>query len=217
VVVIRIFTENQFARPILNSFFVASVTSALSILLSSMAGFSLAKFEYRGKSLIFFLVAVSFMAPFEAIAIPLLQTVRSMGIYNTYLALILPGAANGMAIFLFRQFIYEIPSEYFEAARLEGASWIKIYMKILLPMSLHTIAAAGLMVFMFQWNAFFWPLIAAHSGSLEVVQTAIAANITSEETVWANLFSMSVAGSLPPVLLFLFLQKYFVRGMKSQE
>lgn len=212
---IRIFTEFQFWKPLLNSLLVSSAAVVIGVTLSSMAGFSLAKFEFRGKKIIFFLVIISFMVPFEAIAIPLLSVTRKLGIYNTYLALILPGAASGMAIFLFRQFFLEIPSYYIEAARLEGASWLRIYLKILIPMSKHTIAAVTVMIFMFQWNSLFWPLIATHSQNLEVVQVAIASNIMSEETVWADLFSSSVAGSIPPVVLFIFLQKYFVRNLNK--
>jgi ABC-type glycerol-3-phosphate transport system permease component len=141
--------------------------------------------------------------------------VKQLKIDNTYWALILPGVANGLAIFLFRQFFSEVPSEIMEAARIDGASWFRIYWRILLPLSMPAIVTVIVMVFMFQWNSLFWPLVATHSSRFEVVQVAIASHRSTESTSWANLFSSAIAGSLPPVILFLFLQKYFVRGISG--
>ncbi len=212
---INIFTKQHFGRALLNSLIVACSTVLLTLIVSSMAGFALAKFEFPGKRIFFVLVLVTFMVPFESIVIPLYITVNALGFINTYAALILPGVANGLAIFLFKQFFTEIPTEILEAARIDGASWFKIYRSIVVPLSIPAIITVIVMVFMFQWNSLFWPLVATHSSSLEVVQVAISANRMSEATHWANLFSSAVAGSIPPMVLFFFLQKYFVRGISG--
>ncbi|HPN29213.1 MAG TPA: carbohydrate ABC transporter permease, partial [Thermotogota bacterium] len=198
-----------------NSLLVAVATIAISVLICSMAGFGLAKFAFRGKNLFFFIVLITFMVPFESIVIPLFVLVKRLNIDNTYFALILPAAGNGLAIFLFRQFFSEVPTEILEAARIDGASWIRIFRKIILPLSIPAIVTVIVMVFMFQWNSLFWPLIATHSSRFEVVQVAITAHRSTEDTSWANLFSSAIAGSLPPVILFFFLQKYFVRGISG--
>jgi ABC-type glycerol-3-phosphate transport system permease component len=98
------------------------------------------------------------MVPFETIVIPLYILIKQLRIDNTYWALILPGVANGLAIFLFRQFFSEVPSEIMEAARIDGASWFRIYWKIAIPLSVPAIVTVIVMVFMFQWNSLFWPL-----------------------------------------------------------
>ena len=212
---VHIFSKLNFGRAIANSLFVSLVTILLTVFVSSMAGFSLAKFSFRGKNLVFAIVLITFMVPFESIVIPLYILVKQLKIDNTYWALILPGVANGLAIFLFRQFFSEVPSEIMEAARIDGASWFRIYWRILLPLSMPAIVTVIVMVFMFQWNSLFWPLVATHSSRFEVVQVAIASHRSTESTSWANLFSSAIAGSLPPVILFLFLQKYFVRGISG--
>lgn len=212
---VHIFSKLNFGRAIANSLFVSLVTILLTVFVSSMAGFSLAKFNFRGKNLVFAIVLITFMVPFESIVIPLYILVKQLKIDNTYWALILPGVANGLAIFLFRQFFSEVPSEIMEAARIDGASWFRIYWRILLPLSMPAIVTVIVMVFMFQWNSLFWPLVATHSSRFEVVQVAIASHRSTESTSWANLFSSAIAGSLPPVILFLFLQKYFVRGISG--
>ncbi|HNW46008.1 MAG TPA: carbohydrate ABC transporter permease [Thermotogota bacterium] len=212
---VHIFKNLHFGRALLNSLLVAVATIAISVLICSMAGFGLAKFAFRGKNLFFFIVLITFMVPFESIVIPLFVLVKRLNIDNTYFALILPAAGNGLAIFLFRQFFSEVPTEILEAARIDGASWIRIFRKIILPLSIPAIVTVIVMVFMFQWNSLFWPLIATHSSRFEVVQVAITAHRSTEDTSWANLFSSAIAGSLPPVILFFFLQKYFVRGISG--
>jgi ABC-type glycerol-3-phosphate transport system permease component len=212
---VNIFTQQHFGRALMNSLIVACSTVLLTLLVSSMAGFALAKFDFPGKKFVFVIVLITFMVPFESIVIPLYLTVSALGFINTYAALILPGVANGLAIFLFNQFFSEIPTEILEAARIDGASWFRIYRKIVIPLSVPAIITVVVMVFMFQWNSLFWPLVATHSTRLEVVQVAISANRMTEATHWANLFSSAVAGSIPPMVLFFFLQKYFVRGISG--
>jgi len=117
------------------------------------------------------------MVPFESIVIPLYVVVQRMGISNTYSALILPAIANGMAIFLFRQFFADIPTELLEAARVDGASWARVFFQFLLPLSKPALVSVMIMLFLFNWNALFWPLVAVHSSDLEVVQVAVTTHV----------------------------------------
>jgi len=212
---VNIFVKEDFGKAIANSLFVASASMLLGVVVNSMAGFALAKFQFPGKSLIFCMVLITFMIPFESIVIPLYLVVKRLGFLNSYSALIIPAVGNGLAIFLFRQFFAEIPNELLEAARVDGASWFGIYWRILLPLSLPAVVTVLVMLFMFQWNSLFWPLVAAYSSKYQVVQVAVAAHRLTEETHWASLFSSAIAGSLPPMLLFLFLQRYYVRGIST--
>src|SRR5699024_8253883 len=126
----NLFIERNFGRILFNTFFVTIATVMFSLFLCSLAAFSFAVFEFKGKSLLFGVVLVSFMIPEEIIAIPLYSIVDKLGLINTYSALILPGIANGLVIFLYRQFFLDLPAPLLEAARMDGASWFRIYSRI---------------------------------------------------------------------------------------
>ncbi|MYZ48455.1 carbohydrate ABC transporter permease [Propylenella binzhouense] len=203
--------RSEFTRALFNSLFVCTTTVALSVFVNSMAGFAFAVFEFRFKNVLFVLVLLSFMMPFESIVIPLYSISRALGLVNTYGALILPEAANGLVIFLFRQFFLAIPRDIYEAARVDGASWWQIYLRMTLPLSGPTVAAASLLIFIHQWDAFFWPLIAASSPELVVVQVAVARNMSVDQTNWGVLFSSASIAVAVALVPFLLLQRYYVR------
>jgi len=203
--------HGNFPRAIFNSLFVCVSTVTFSIAINSLAGFAFAVFEFPFKRTLFVFVLFSFMMPFEAIVIPLYALMRTLNWVDTYGALIFPDVANGLVIFLFRQFFAGIPKEIYEAARVDGASWWQIYLRITMPLSGPTIAAAALMVFIHQWDSFFWPLIVASSPDLIVVQVAIARNIIMDQQKWGELFASASAAVLIAMIPFLFLQRYYIR------
>jgi ABC-type glycerol-3-phosphate transport system permease component len=205
-----------FPRALFNSLFVSISTVVLGVMVNSMAGFAFAVFEFPLKRTLFAAVLLSFMMPFESIVIPLYTLMRGLGWVNTYAALILPEVAGGLVIFLFRQFFAGIPKEIYEAARMDGASWWQIYLKMTLPLSGPTIATASLVMFIHQWDAFFWPLVAATSADLAVVQVAIARNMTLEQANWGALFASASAAVLVALVPFLILQRYYIRVVALQ-
>lgn len=211
----NIFAELDFGQAMSNTLLVSATTVALGLIVNSMAGFALAKFDFPCKRLVFVVILITFIAPFDAIVIPLHQVVSDLGMINTRAALVLPAVGNGLAIFLFKQFFEGIPSELLEAARTDGASWWRIFWQIVLPMSLPAVATAAVMMFLFQWNSLFWPLIAAFSSKYRTVQVAIATQIAVDQTHWANLFASAVMGSLPPIVLFLLLQRRYLKGISG--
>jgi ABC-type glycerol-3-phosphate transport system permease component len=137
---------------------------------------------------------------------------RALGWTNTCAALIVPHMASGLVIFLFRQFLAAIPKEIYEAARVDGASWWQIYWRMTMPLSGATIATASLMMFIHQWDALFWPLIAASTPDL-VVQVVIARNMTTEQSNWGALFASASTAVLLALVPFLFLQRYYIRAV----
>ncbi len=205
-----------FPRALFNSLFVSIATVALGILVNSLAGFAFAVFEFPFKRALFAAVLLSFMMPFESIVIPLYTLMRGLGWVNTYGALILPEVAGGLVIFLFRQFFAGIPKEIYEAARMDGASWWQIYRRMTMPLSGPTVATASLMMFIHQWDAFFWPLVAASSADLAVVQVAIARNMTLEQANWGALFASASSAVLVALVPFLLLQRYYIRVVALQ-
>ncbi|WP_138469285.1 carbohydrate ABC transporter permease [Poseidonocella sp. HB161398] len=209
----RALMQTDFPMAAKNSAIVALATVVCGLVVNAMAGFAFAAFDFRGKTLLFVLVVASFMMPFEAIVLPLYVMIRAFGWVNSYQALIVPEIANGMIIFLFRQFFASIPKDYYEAARIDGASWGYIFLRIALPLSWPTVATASLMLFLAQWDSFFWPVVAASDPDYAVIQVAIARNINFEQTNWGGLFSSTnlaiVLGTIP----FLLTQRLYVRSL----
>ena len=177
--------------------------------------FAFAVFDFPLKRTLFAFVLLTFMMPFESIVIPLYTLIRTLDWTNTYAALIVPDLANGLVVFLFRQFFLGIPREIYEAARVDGASWWTIFLRLTMPLSGPTIATAALMQFIHQWDAFFWPLVAASTPELVVVQVAIARNITLEQANWGGLFASASTAILLAMIPFLLLQRYFIRTVTA--
>ncbi len=206
-------TRGDFPRAIGNSVLVSVVTVVAALVVNSMAGFAFAAFRFRGRATLFVLVLASFMMPFESIVMPLYTLIRFLGWTDSYQALILPEVASGLSIFLFSQFFAAVPRELYEAGRIDGASWWQIYWRLVLPLSGPTIATAALMQFIQQWDAFFWPIVAASSPDKVMIQVAIARHANMETANWGGLFASASVSVLVAAVPFLALQRYYVRTM----
>ncbi|HWU17985.1 MAG TPA: carbohydrate ABC transporter permease [Devosia sp.] len=205
--------ERGFGMIIANTMFVALVTMVAGLIVNGAAGFAFAMFDFKGKKLILSLIIISFMLPFEAIALPLYTVTQQLGWLDNVLALIVPSVANGLAVFLFYQFFSQVPKDYMEAARLDGVSWIDILLRIYVPLSMPTCISAALLLFIFQWEAFLWPLLAMPSQQFKVIQVGMAAFQQQYQTIWNQLFAVSVITALIPIALLLPLQRYYVQGL----
>jgi multiple sugar transport system permease protein/putative chitobiose transport system permease protein len=151
-----IFAQKGYGTAVFNSVLVAGVTVLLGLVINGFAGYAFAVLRFPGRTVLFFVIVLTFLVPFEAIAIPLHTVVRSIGWLDTNQGLIGPGVANGIVIFLFRQFFAQIPRELAESARFEGASWVTILFRIYLPLSKPVVISAALLIFLFQWESFLW-------------------------------------------------------------
>jgi multiple sugar transport system permease protein len=212
---VAIFSEKGFGTAVFNSIFVAAATVLLGLVINGFAGYAFAVLRFPGRNILFFLIVLTFLVPFEAIAIPLYTVVRSIGWLDTYQGLIGPGIANGIVIFLFRQFFAQIPRELAEAARLEGASWLGILFRIYLPLSKPVVISAALLIFLFQWESFLWPLIATRSENLKVIQVALAGFEERYVTLWNELFAAAMVAALIPLIILLPLQRFYVQGVTA--
>jgi multiple sugar transport system permease protein len=209
----ELFRKYAFGRAVFNSFFVSVMTVLGGVLVNSMAGFAFASFRFRGQEVLFAFVLLTFMVPFEAIAIPLYQFVNGLGLVNTYWSLILPGIANGLVVFLFRQFFRGLPVSLIEAARIEGASWLTIFFRLVLPLSKPAIISGSILMFIVQWTSFFYPLLVANKPAYRVIQVAMADFFTQYQTLWDLLFAAVVVAALVPIAIILPLQRYYVQGV----
>ena len=157
------------------------------------------------------LVLVTFLVPFEVLALPLYVIVNTLHLDNSYQALILPALANGIVVFLFRQFFVDTPRELMEAARVDGLSWFGVYGRIVVPLSMPVMVSAGLVLFLSQWQSFFWPLLVANDPQYQVVQVALSTFQGQYVTRWNDIFAGSVIATIVPLVLLLTLQRYYVR------
>ncbi|MBE0579581.1 carbohydrate ABC transporter permease [Devosia sp.] len=205
--------ERGFGQIIANTMLVALVTMVAGLVVNGAAGFAFAMFDFKGKKIVLSAIIISFMLPFEAIALPLYTVTQQLGWLDNIAALIVPSVANGLAVFLFYQFFSQVPKDYAEAARLDGVSWLNILMRIYVPLSLPTCISAALLLFIFQWEAFLWPLLAMPSQQFKVIQVGMAAFQQQYQTIWNQLFAVSVITALIPIALLMPLQRYYVQGL----
>ena len=201
------------SRYLANSVFVALSVTILSLVVNALAAYAFAKLEFPGRGVLFGLFLSTMIVPFEVLAIPLYMQVRSFGWINTYQVLIIPWVAQPLGIFLLRQFFQEIPKELEEAARIDGCSYFGAFRRIVLPNSIPALVAFALIRFQASWDAFIWPLIAAPAAEKRVIQIAIASFATEVQTRWDLTFAASTMATIPIIVLFLLLQRYYVQGV----
>ncbi|WP_328329151.1 MULTISPECIES: carbohydrate ABC transporter permease [unclassified Streptomyces] len=205
--------QGDFGRAVLNSIGVAAVTVLLGLLLSAMAAFALSVFRFRGRGLVFAVILLSFMIPFDAIAIPLSDVFRDWGLQNTYTGLVLPGIGNGLAIFLLRQFFLAVPRELVEAARMDGLGWWGIFVKIYVPLSRPALIGAGLTLFTFQWQSYMWPLLVGTEPAKQLGPIALGTLQGQMVVDYGQVFAAAVVLTVIPLVVLLRLQRYFTQSI----
>lgn len=209
----RVFDAAPFGRFLFNSVLVAGLITLSHLLLDPLAGYVFAKFTFRFKNVIFVAILSTMMIPFFVRMLPLYIMFSQIGWLNTYQGLVVPFLMDAFGIFLCRQFMSSIPDELAEAARVDGASELGIYWRIILPQAKPALAVLGLFTFVFQMNEFLWPLLV--SQTLEMRTMTIALPLFNKEsfTQW-NLTAMaSLMLFIPLCALFVLTQKYIVKGI----
>lgn len=206
----------DFGRSLVNTFLLGISVVLIGGVVNAMAGFAFARFEFRGKRLLFiFVILVTFLIPVDLTAIPRFILINDLGWINTWQALIVPGLASSLVIFLFRQFFEEIPQDLIDAARVDGASWWRLFVQIILPLSVPVLVTASLLLFLSQWDSFFWPLLVAPRPELRVVQVEISNAVGQFQTLWNELLAGSMLAAIVPILLLLPFQRYYIRAITS--
>jgi multiple sugar transport system permease protein/putative chitobiose transport system permease protein len=212
---VRSAVDNGFLRSLGNSMLVAGVTVVVGLTVSAMAAFALAVIPFRGRGAVFSVVVLSFLVPFEAIAIPLSRTFSVWGLTNTLIALILPGLGNGLAVFTLQQFFRSVPSSLSEAAHLDGASWWRIFRSVYLPLTRPALIGAGLILFLFQWQAYLWPILVTSRTELDVAPVTIAKAFGAFTTDYGRVFAETAVLAVIPAAVLLALQRYFVTSLAT--
>jgi ABC-type glycerol-3-phosphate transport system permease component len=205
-----------FHRYMLNSVFVACTVVMVQLFFSSLAGFALAKYEFRGKKAIMLLMLATLMIPSQVVIAPLYELVYRLGLVDSYLGLIIPGAVSVFGIFLFRQAILQVPDELLHAARIDGCSEIRIYWDVVMPITRPMVGAFCLISFMGSWNSFLWPQVILHNSARFTLPIALNQMIgPQEQQQYGMLMAGTLLAVLPVIVLFLLLQREFVAGLTA--
>lgn len=197
-----------------NSILLGLLTVIGQIITASMAAYAFAKLEFKLSKPLFVVFLSSMMIPHEATIVSNYLTIADMGLVNTYFAIIAPSVASVFAVFLLRQFYMTIPDALAEAAKIDGAGEVRVFFSIFLPLGKSAMATIAIMGFIASWNNYLWPLIITSDMSLRTVQTGLRAMIDGDTGVkWHELMAMATLVTLPVLILFLSMQKYFVQGI----
>lgn len=210
---IDIWDRAPFARFILNSFIVAGSITLSHLVFDPMVGYVFAKLHFPGRDVIFVIILSTLMLPFFVRMIPMYMMMARFQWLNTYRSLIVPFVMSAYGIFMMRQFILPIPSELMDAGRIDGCSEVGIFWRIVLPQCKPALATLGLLTFIFQWNEFIWPLIVVKTTDMRPVTIGLTLFNQEYFTQWNYTATGAVLIFIPSLLLFLFAQKFLVRGV----
>jgi multiple sugar transport system permease protein len=205
----------NFGRNLANTLIVSTAVVISSLVFNTMGAYFFARLKFPKKNWLLAFVLITLFVPFEVTMVPLYIVVRNLHLQNSYWAMIVPWFASPFVIFALIQYFRDIPYDLDEAALLDGASYLHILRTIIVPLAIPGLVTVSLLEFQFIWNLFYWPLIAVQSNDLQVLQVAISAQTTQQQTYWGRTFAGSALASVPVILIFLALQRYYVRGVAS--
>lgn len=198
-------------------FFNSAITSAAitvgTVVLASLVGYALSRIPFRGRAMVFWLIMAGIMIPVEALVVPLFYEVNSFQMVNTYGGIILPQLASPIAVFIFKQYFDGIPRDYEEAAILDGASRLRVYWRIWMPLSMPAVATVAILAFIASWNNFLWPLIVITGSNMMTIPVGLASVQSSYGVQYAQIMASTILAALPMLLVFAFFQRQIVEGV----
>lgn len=198
-----------------NSALVTVTSTVLTVLISTLAGYGFAKFSFPGKNFLFMTIMATLMFSLEVIMIPMFLTLKDFGLINNFLGIIIPPAATPTGIFLMRQHMEAVPDELLEAARIDGATDWQIFVKIMVPLSVPVISTLTIFSFVWRWNDYLWPFLVINDDNMRTVPLALANFVGQYAVRWGDLLAMTTLSIVPTLLIFLFFQRYFMKGIST--
>jgi multiple sugar transport system permease protein len=209
----EVFDRLNIGRLYLNTAYVATVKTALNVYLSTLIGYVFGKFEFRGRNVLFYLILATWIIPFEVYMIPLYIMMVDFHLGNTYWALILPELSSAYAVFLFRQFMFTIPNDLLDAARIDGAGEWHIFHRIVLPLARPVVATLIAFYFMWNWNDFLWPLIVLTTSNKYVLSVGLAVFVSEFGTQYGLIMAGASLAIIPVLAVFVAMQRHIIQGI----
>lgn len=211
---IKILKNSELKTFLLNSTIVASSATVLTVFISTIAGYALAKYKFGPRRFLELYIMATLMVPLQISIVPLYLVIYRLGLINTYWGLIIPPAATPTGILLSQRYIASaIPDELIESARIDGAGELLIFWKVVFPLCWPLIAALSILSFTWRWNDFLWPLIVVGKPQLFTIQLALGMYVGEHIVQWGAILAMTVIAMLPIIAVFIFLQRYFISGV----
>lgn len=199
----------------INSFIISTLSVIFTVVVCSMVAFALVNLNYRLKYAVYAVILAGLMLPTEALILPQFLEFRGLQLLGTYWAIILPGIALPVAVFVFHSFIKAIPVALIEAARIDGASWSRIYRQIVMPLCRPAISAVAILTFITSWNAFLWPLLVLTQTKSQTIPVGLSSLVGGATIQYAETMASAVLGILPLLAVFLVLQRQIAQGVAN--
>ena len=212
---IKVITELPFLKSALNSLIVTLASTFLTLTSASLAAFIFAKFDFRFKNILFILFLTSMMVSIQVTGIPIFIILTKLGLNNSYAGVIIPSVYNVFAVFLLRQYMKNISNEFIEAAYMDGANIFQVFFKIIIPMSIVPLTTLFVINFMAYWNDYFWPLIILTDPNKVTLPVLLSKLNTQYNTEFNTLMAGSLVSMVPILVVYMFAQKYFIRGVQE--
>ncbi|MEQ8447090.1 MAG: carbohydrate ABC transporter permease [Pelagibacterium sp.] len=210
---IKVLSDGRFVRWFLNSTLVAVCVTLSNVFFDSLVGYTLAKFQFRGRYLIFIAILSTLMIPTEMLVIPWYLMSAQLGWIDSYWGIMFPGMMTAFGTFLMKQFFETVPDDFLEAARVDGLNEFTIWWKIAMPMVAPAISALAIFTFLGNWTAFFWPLIVTNSRELYTLPVGLSSFAVEQSIQWEMIMTGAALATIPTLIVFLVLQRYIVRGV----
>ena len=210
---IEILGDGRFTRWFVNSMIVAIIVTLSNVFFDSLVGYTLAKFRFRGRYIVFIAILSTLMIPTEMLVLPWYLMASQFGWIDSYWGIMFPGMMTAFGTFLMKQFFESVPDDFLEAARIDGLNEFTIWWKIAMPLVTPALSALAIFTFLGNWTAFFWPLIVTTSAELYTLPVGLSSFAVEQSIQWEKIMTGASIATLPTLIIFLFLQRYIVRGV----
>jgi multiple sugar transport system permease protein len=210
---VAVLSDGRFGRWFVNSIAIATVVTLSNVFFDSLVGYTLAKFRFRGRYLVFLAILSTLMIPTEMLVIPWYVMARDFGWLDTYWGIMFPGMMTAFGTFLMKQFFETVPNDFLEAARVDGLNEFAIWWRIAMPLVTPALSALAIFTFLGNWTAFIWPLIVTTSKELYTLPVGLSSFAVEQSIQWELIMTGASLATLPTLLVFLVLQRYIVRGV----
>lgn len=210
---VTVLADGRFLRWFLNSLLIATIVTVSNLFFDSLVGYTLAKFEFRGRKLIFIAILSTLMIPTEMLVIPWYLMSANLGWLDSYWGIMFPGMMTAFGTFLMKQFFEGVPNDFLEAARIDGLNEFQIWWKVAMPLVTPALSALAIFSFLGNWTAFFWPLIVTTSPELYTLPIGLTSFAVEQSIQWEMIMTGAALATIPTLVIFLALQRYIVRGV----
>ncbi len=210
---VTVLSDGRFLRWFANSFGIATAVTLSNVFFDSLVGYTLAKFQFRGRYLVFIAILSTLMIPTEMLVIPWYVMAKNFGWLDSYWGIMFPGMMTAFGTFLMKQFFETVPNDFLEAARIDGLNEFAIFWRIALPLVTPALSALAIFTFLSNWTAFIWPLIVTTSKELYTLPVGLTSFAVESQVQWELIMTGAALATLPTLTVFLLLQRYIVRGV----